>query len=88
MADQFDRFFKALGDPTRIKVIALLRKKEMCVSDLCTHFEMSQPTISHHLGILKNVGIVKARRDGKLIYYSLDCCCIEECCGGFMKKFT
>jgi len=88
MSDKFERFFKAVGDPTRRRLMTLLRKKEMCVTDLCAQFEMSQPTISHHLGILKNAGIVNSRKDGKVVYYRLDCCQIEDCCGGFMKKFN
>ncbi len=85
--EKFESFFKAVGDPVRIKILSLLRKREMCVSDLCTHFTMTQPTISHHLGILRNARVVTARKEGKVVFYSLNACCIDDCCGGFMKKF-
>ncbi len=85
--EKLENFFKAVGDPTRLKILSLLRKKEMCVSDVCNHFDMAQPTISHHLSILKNVGVVKARKEGKSVYYRLNPCCIDDCCGGFMKRF-
>ena len=80
-------FFKAVAEPTRVKIMMLLMKKEMCVSDICKHFKMKQPSISHHLNILKNVGIVTDRKDGKEVYYKLEKCCISSCCGDFMDKF-
>ena len=84
--EKLESFFKAVGDPTRLKILSLLRKKEMCVSEVCDQFDMAQPTISHHLSILKNAGIVTARKEGKSVYYSLNPCCIDSCCGGFMKR--
>ncbi len=80
-------FFKAVADPTRIKIMMLVMKKEMCVTDICKHFKMKQPSISHHLNILKNAGIVKDRKEGKEVYYALNKCCISSCCGDFMDKF-
>ncbi|MDP6624970.1 MAG: metalloregulator ArsR/SmtB family transcription factor [Nitrospinota bacterium] len=81
-------FFKAVGDPTRVKIMVLLRKKEMCVSDICKHFKMKQPSISHHLNILKNAKIVSDRKEGKEVYYALNACCISDCCGDFMNMFV
>lgn len=81
-------FFKAAADPTRMKIMMLLMKKEMCVSDICKHFKMKQPSISHHLNILKNAGAVTDRKDGKEVYYRLNTCCISSCCSEFMNKFT
>ncbi len=80
-------FFKAVADPTRVKIMMLLAKREMCVSDICQHFQMKQPSISHHLNILKNAKIVTDRKEGKEVYYSLNSCCIDSCCSDFMKKF-
>ena len=80
-------FFKAVADPTRIKIMKLISKKEMCVSDICKHFNMKQPSISHHLSILKNARIVKDRKDGKEVYYSLNKICISTCCSDFMGDF-
>ena len=64
--------FKVFGDSTRIKIICVLFESEMCVYDLAETLEMTQSAISHQLRILKNANLVKFRRDGKMIYYSLD----------------
>ncbi len=86
---EFDcaQFFKAIADPTRVKIMQLLVKKEMCVSDICKHFNMAQPSISHHLSILKNAKIVTDRKEGKEVYYSINCSCIDSCCTKFMRQF-
>jgi DNA-binding transcriptional ArsR family regulator len=81
------QFFKAVSDPTRVKIMMLLMKKERCVSDICKHFNMTQPSISHHLNILKNARIVTDRKDGKEVYYSINCNCIDSCCSEFMGQF-
>jgi len=81
-------FFKALLDGTRQKILELLYNKEMCVSEICKHFRISQPSISHHLGILKQAGLVKTRKEGKEIYYSLNCSCMADCCKEFFSKFN
>ena len=81
-------FFKAVGDPTRVKIMMMLRAKELCVSDICKEFSMKQPSISHHLNILKRAKIVNDRKEGKEVYYSLNESCISECCSGFMESFT
>ncbi|MEW6201423.1 MAG: metalloregulator ArsR/SmtB family transcription factor, partial [bacterium] len=70
--------------------------RDMCVSDLVNAFKVAQPTISHHLGVLRNAGLVEDRKDGQQVYYSLDkewmrrCCCdffgMYECCSGFFKS--
>lgn len=64
--------FKVFGDSTRIKIICALFESEMCVYDLAASLSMTQSAISHQLRILKNANLVKFRRDGKLMYYSLD----------------
>ncbi len=61
----------ALSDPTRIRIIALLADSEMCVGDLCLVLEMTQPAISHHLRILRNLKIVEARKSGRHVFYTL-----------------
>lgn len=65
-------FFKVLGDSTRIKIISILSKREMCVCDLANVLDMKQSAISHQLRVLKNFKLVKYRRDGKVVYYSVD----------------
>jgi len=82
-----DSFFKAVSDPNRVKIMDLLKKKEMCVSEICEEFNMKQPSISHHLNILKNAGIVNSRKEGKEVYYSLDDKYVCDCCFGFIEKF-
>lgn len=74
MSRQRALFFKALGDETRQRILVLLqRRRELCVNDLCDLLEgLSQPTVSHHLQILRNTQIVHTRRDGKLIYYQVN----------------
>ncbi|WP_032120630.1 ArsR/SmtB family transcription factor [Clostridium amazonitimonense] len=64
--------FKVFGDSTRIKIICALFKAEMCVCDLAALLGMSQSAISHQLRVLKNSRLVKHRREGKVVYYSLD----------------
>lgn len=64
--------FKALGDPVRLEIIKLLLGKELCVCDIMSAFQVSQPTISHHLKTLKYAGLVNDYREGKWIYYSLN----------------
>lgn len=64
--------FKILGDPTRIKIIYALTKKELCVCDIATVLTMSSSAISHQLRVLRAARLVKHRKDGKIVYYSLD----------------
>jgi ArsR family transcriptional regulator, lead/cadmium/zinc/bismuth-responsive transcriptional repressor len=64
--------FKTLADPTRIRIISLLAHTEMCVGDLCLVLEMTQPAVSYQLRILRTLRIVRARKDGKHVFYTLD----------------
>jgi ArsR family transcriptional regulator len=64
--------FKLFGDSTRLGILWALSESEMCVCDLCALLKMKQPAVSHQLKNLKQSRIVKARRDGKIVYYSLD----------------
>jgi ArsR family transcriptional regulator, lead/cadmium/zinc/bismuth-responsive transcriptional repressor len=70
--DELADFFKLFGDGTRISILWALSKSEMCVCDLCALLEMKQSAISHQLKKLRQARIIKSRRDGKIIYYSLD----------------
>jgi ArsR family transcriptional regulator len=65
-------FFKLFGDSTRVRILWALSESEMCVCDICALLKMKQPAISHQLRNLKQSRIVKSRRDGKVVYYSLD----------------
>lgn len=65
---------RAVADPTRIELFALIASREepICVCDIAAHFEQKQPTISHHLKILRDAGLVTAERRGTWAYYALD----------------
>ena len=63
--------FKIFGDPTRIRILYILRDSEKCVNDIASALSMSQSSISHQLRILKQNRLVKFRREGKTVYYSL-----------------
>jgi len=64
--------FKALGDNTRIEIIQLLAQGELCANEIHEHFEFSQPTLSYHMKMLTESGLVRARRDGAWVRYSLN----------------
>jgi ArsR family transcriptional regulator len=64
--------FKVLSDPSRLKIINALILSEMCVCDIAALTDMTQPAISHHLKVLRQTQLVKYRREGKVVYYSLD----------------
>lgn len=64
--------FKVFGDTTRIKILCVLFESEMCVCDMAALLGMSQSAISHQLRVLKSARLVKFRREGKVVYYSLD----------------
>ena len=70
--------FKILGDPTRLKIVLALLKKELCVCDLSALIGVSVSAISHQLRLLRNMRIVKNRKDGKMVYYSIDDLHIEN----------
>ena len=64
--------FKVFGDSTRLRILCVLMEQEICVADLADTLEMTQSAISHQLRTLKQLKLVKARRRGKMVYYSLD----------------
>lgn len=71
-AAQLADLFKALGDPTRVKMIHALVQSELCVHDLTEVLSMGQSAVSHQLRLLRNMRIVKRRKVGKTVFYSLD----------------
>jgi ArsR family transcriptional regulator len=70
-AEKAARMFKALSDPTRVAIVNRLAAAECCVCDLNAAFELSQPTISHHLKVLREAGLVDSTRRGTWAYYRL-----------------
>ena len=82
-------FCRALADETRQKILETLQcDGECCVTDLVGCFNLSQPTISHHLNFLKQAGLVRSRREGKQIFYRIDQENVVECCGLLISKFA
>jgi len=70
--NQLSQIFKTLGDPTRLKIIHVLSKRELCVCDIAAVLSMSQSAISHQLRVLRDMKLVKYRKEGKSAIYSLD----------------
>ncbi len=64
--------FAALGDPTRLRIIAALAQNELCVCDLAASVATSESAVSHQLRGLRDLGLVRSRREGRLVYYALD----------------
>jgi ArsR family transcriptional regulator, arsenate/arsenite/antimonite-responsive transcriptional repressor len=69
---------QALSDPTRREILRLLRERDLTAGEIAANFSMSAPSISHHLGVLKNAALVRARRDGQTIVYSLNSSVVQE----------
>jgi len=70
--DRLALVYKALSDPTRLKIAMALQKREMCVCDLAAFLGVSESAVSHQLRRLKDLALVKSRREGQVLYYSLD----------------
>ncbi|KMT22548.1 ArsR/SmtB family transcription factor [Clostridium cylindrosporum] len=66
------KIFKALSDPNRLRIIDMLSCGEMCACDLLNYFDFTQPTLSHHMKVLIDCGLVKCRKEGTWNYYTLD----------------
>jgi ArsR family transcriptional regulator len=66
------KIFKALSDETRIRILKLLQEGELCVCDIVTALDMIQPKVSFHLCVLKDANLIKDRKQGKWIHYSID----------------
>jgi len=76
----FAPLFKALSDETRLEILALIAeaKGPLCVCEIEAHFDLSQPTISHHLKLLRKVGVLSTERRGTWMYYSLEPAALER----------
>ena len=70
--EQLTSLFRTLSDRTRLTIVLLLSKGERNVSSLCEELNLPQPTVSHHLGLLRNKNVVTSRRDGKQVFYVLN----------------
>ncbi len=79
----YSKYFKAFGEPTRLRILGFLTGKAMTVNDIADKVGLSQSTVSRHLAVLRDAGILTDRRDGQQVYYSLNKDTVEECCSGF-----
>lgn len=70
-AQKRSKFFKALADDTRLRILGLLGVREMCVCEVMIALDLTQPTASHHLGLLENAGLITTRKEGKWVFYSI-----------------
>jgi ArsR family transcriptional regulator len=70
--------FKALADPTRREILALLRKGERTAGYLAERFDMTKPSMSHHFAVLKEANLITSRRDGQQIWYGLNTSVLED----------
>jgi DNA-binding transcriptional ArsR family regulator len=79
----YTKYFKAFGDPTRLRILVYLATGEMTVGDIVKAVGLSQPTVSRHLAILRDANAVIDRRDGQRVYYRLNKVAVNNCCDGF-----
>lgn len=75
--------FKALADPTRRRVLELLRKKPMTAGELADHFDVSKPTMSAHFNVLREANLIGAEKDGKSVVYHINLSVLEDAWMGF-----
>jgi len=80
--------FKALNDPTRRKILQLLQQRDRSAGEIADEFEISKPSISHHLDILKQAKLVSKERDGQFIRYSINTTVLEEVTNWFMEMLN
>jgi ArsR family transcriptional regulator, arsenate/arsenite/antimonite-responsive transcriptional repressor len=73
-----NKLFKALNDPTRRQILELLGKDDMSAGDIADQFDMSKPSISHHLDLLRQAGLVESVKKGQFIYYSINTTVFDE----------
>lgn len=81
----FNDIFKALSDGTRRKIIELLREKDMTAGEIANFFNITKPSISHHLTILKQADLISDERHGQFIYYSLNTSVLEDILTWFLS---
>ena len=81
-------FCQAMADETRQRILVMLLEKEMCVGDIVAAFAISQPTISHHLSVLKQLGLLTSRKQGRQVYYAANRDNVVQCCGRLVARFT
>ncbi|MBL7955534.1 MAG: winged helix-turn-helix transcriptional regulator [Flavobacteriales bacterium] len=83
-----NKAFKALNDPTRRRILELLRQQDMTAGDIAEEFDMSFPSISHHLDLLRQAGLVTSMKEGQFVRYSLNTTVMDELIGWMLALKT
>jgi DNA-binding transcriptional ArsR family regulator len=78
MEVDLNSLFKALNDPTRREILELLKEKDLTAGEIADQFNISKPSISHHLDLLRQAGLVTSAKEGQFIYYSLNTTVMDE----------
>lgn len=86
--EQLASVLKAMADPKRIKIIHLLSDESMCACDVLTHFDFTQPTLSHHMKVLETAGIITVSKQCKWHYYSLNKAFVDTFMPMIQQLFT
>jgi ArsR family transcriptional regulator, arsenate/arsenite/antimonite-responsive transcriptional repressor len=81
-------FAKVIADETRQQIMSMLCCQQLCVSDIVEKTAVSQPTVSHHLNILREAGLVSGKRVGKQVFYTLNQEAVVSCCGRLAQNFA
>ncbi len=84
---KFSNTMQAMSDPTRRKILELLKKKDMAAGEIAKHFSITLPSLSHHLNTLKRADLVTFRRQGQALIYSLNLSAFEEVAKTLVKFF-
>ena len=83
-----DSAFRALADPTRLRILELLAERDRTAGEIADQFPIAFASVSHHLGVLKGAGLVAAEREGQFIRYRLNTTVFQEVVRYFMQRFT
>jgi ArsR family transcriptional regulator len=82
------KVFKALSDETRRSILKLLQQRDMNAGEISSHFNMSQPSISKHLDVLREAKLVSSEKKGQYVIYSINTSVLQEVLGGFLDLFS
>jgi len=82
------KVFKALSDETRRSILKLLQTKDMSAGEISSHFNMSKPSISKHLDILRDAELISSEKQGQFVIYSINISVLQEALGGFLDIFS
>lgn len=83
-----NQLFKALNDPTRRGILEILKKKDLTAGEIAEKFKISKPSISHHLDLLRQAGLVTAEKEGQYIFYSINTTVLDEMIKWLIKLKT